>query len=215
VAELGTAVNLKVGQSAIAIGSPLALTGGSSVTVGVISALHRSVRTRNSGSLFDMVQTDAPIAPGSSGGALLDASGKVIGITTAMAVTDAGPEGLGFATPIDVARSVADELMTTGKATHAWLGIEGSDLDGATAHDLAVPGGAMVSAIKDGGPADAGGLAVRDVIVAADGKPVSSMNALVVALRKHRPGEVMTVEVIRNRQRSTMAITVAERPANP
>jgi S1-C subfamily serine protease len=215
VADRGSAVHLKVGPSAIAIGSPLALAGGPSVTVGVISALHRTVRARNSVSLYDMIQTDAPIAPGSSGGALLDGAGKVIGVTTAMAVSDVGPEGLGFATPIDVARSVAAELMTTGKATHAWLGVEGSDLDGAMAHDLAVPGGALISSLRDGGPADEAGLAVRDVIVAADGKPVTSMSALVVALRQHRPGEVMTVEVIRDRQRSLKPITVAERPANP
>jgi serine protease Do len=214
VAEIGTAANLKVGQAAIAIGSPLALVGGPSVTVGVISALHRSVRTRTGVSLFDMIQTDAPIAPGSSGGALLDSSGRVIGITTAMSGGDAGADTLGFATPVDVARSVADELMTTGKATHAWMGIEGSDLDGAMAHDLAVAGGAMINALKDGGPAATAGLAVRDIIVGVDGSTVASMNALVVALRRHRPGDVMTVEVIRDRQRSSKTITVAERPAN-
>ncbi|MGH9281293.1 MAG: S1C family serine protease [Acidimicrobiales bacterium] len=215
VADLGSAANLKVGQTAITMGSPLALAGGPSVTVGVISALHRSVRTRSTVSLFDMIQTDAPISPGSSGGALLDGAGRVIGITTAMAVSDVGPEGLGFATPVDVARSVADELMTTGRATHAWMGIEGSDLDGAMAHDLAVAGGAMINSLKDGGPAAAAGLAVRDVIVAIDGAPVGSMNSLVVALRKHRPGESMAVEVIRDRQRWTKNVTVAERPDTP
>src|SRR5439155_9181398 len=95
VAALGTAADLKVGQTAVAMGSPLALAGGPSVTVGVVSALHRSVRTRTSQSLFDMIQTDAPISPGSSGGALLDGAGRVIGITTAIAVSDVGPEGLG------------------------------------------------------------------------------------------------------------------------
>jgi S1-C subfamily serine protease len=215
VAELGTAVDLKVGQMAIAMGSPLALSGGPSVTVGVVSALHRSVRTRGNVSLFDMIQTDAPISPGSSGGALLDSRGRVIGITTAIAVSDVGPEGLGFATPIDVARSVAQELMTTGRATHAWMGIEGNDLDGATALDLDLDGGAIVNAVKDGTPAQAAGLAPRDVIIAVDGKPVGSMGALVAALRAHRPGDVVTIELVRDRKRSTRTLTLAERPANP
>ena len=105
------------------------------MTVGVVSALHRSVRTRGGQSLVDMIQTDAPIAAGSSGGALLDAAGKVIGVTTAVAVTDAGAEGFGFATPIEAAKSAAEQLMTTGKVVTVWLGVEGSDLDAATAQD--------------------------------------------------------------------------------
>src|SRR5204862_750073 len=100
---------LKVGQQAVAIGSPVGLAGGPSVSVGVVSALGRQVDSKDSGpSLLDMIQTDAPIAPGSSGGALVDASGAVIGITTAIAVSDAGAAGLGFATPIDVARDTAE-----------------------------------------------------------------------------------------------------------
>jgi S1-C subfamily serine protease len=213
VADLGSAADLKVGQTAIAIGSPLALSGGPSVTVGVVSALHRSVQARGSNtSLFDMIQTDAPISPGSSGGALLDGSGRVIGVTTAIAVSDVGPEGLGFATPIDVARSVADELMASGRATHAWIGIEGNDLDGATAHDLNLDGGAIVLSVKDAGPAQAAGLNPRDVIVGLDGKPIASMGALVVALRLHRPGEQVKVDFVRDRQRSFRMLTLAERP---
>jgi putative serine protease PepD len=130
-------------------------------------------------------------------------------------VSDVGPEGLGFATPIDVARSVADELMTTGRATHAWIGIEGNDLDGATAVELDLDGGAIVNSVKDATPAQAAGLAARDVIVALDGKPVASMGALVAALRAHRPGDTVTMEVVRDRKRTTKTVTLAERPANP
>jgi len=213
VADLGTAAHLKVGQTAVAMGSPLALAGGPSVTVGVISALHRSVRTRDSlTSLYDMIQTDAPIAPGSSGGALLDGSGRVIGITTAAAVSDVGFEGLGFATPIDVASSVANELMTTGKATHTWLGIEGSDLDGASAHDLNLDGGARVLSVKPESPAEAAGLADRDIVVSVAGRAVSSMGTLVVALRSQRPGAIVNVEIMRDRQRLTKTVTLVERP---
>jgi S1-C subfamily serine protease len=214
MADLGTAADLKVGQAAVAIGSPLALVGGPSVTAGVVSALHRSVKTRDSDSLFDMIQTDAPISPGSSGGALLDGRGRVIGITTAIALSDVGPEGLGFATPIDVARSIGDELIASGKATHAWIGVEGGDLDGPTAHDLSLDGGAMVSAVRPEAPAAAAGLAARDVILSVDGKPVLTMGGLVVSLRTHRPGDVITVEVMRDRQRMTTRVRLAERPAN-
>jgi S1-C subfamily serine protease len=215
VADLGSAANLKVGQTAVAIGSPLALAGGPSVTVGVVSALHRSVKaTGTSSSLFDMIQTDAPINPGSSGGALLDGNGRVIGLTTAVAVSDGGADGLGFATPIDVARSVATQLMTTGKATHAWLGIDGNDLDGATAHDLNLQGGAVVSAVKAGGPADAGGLTSHDIILSFDGKPVQTMGGLVVALQAHQPGDTVTVELVRDNQRLTRTVTLAERPSD-
>lgn len=215
VAEMGTAANLKVGQLAVAMGSPLALVGGPSVTVGVVSALHRSVRSRTSITLFDMIQTDAPIAPGSSGGALLDGHGRVIGITTAMAVSDMATETFGFATPIDIARSIGEELMATGKATHAWLGIEGSDIDGATAHDLSVDGGAMVRSVKDGGPAAAAGLAAKDVILSLNGKQVLTMGALAVAVRAHHPGDEVQVEILRDKQRSTRRIVLAERPPDP
>ena len=213
-ADLGTAATLKVGQTAVAMGSPLALAGGPSVTVGVISALHRTVRTRGSTQpLHDMIQTDAPISPGSSGGALLDGNGRVIGITTAVAISDVGPEGLGFATSIDVARSIADELITSGKATHSWIGIEGADLDGSTAHDLNLDGGARVRSVRDDGPAQKAGLAADDIIVGLGGKPVGSMGALVAALRQFRPGDTVSVDIVRNRERSTKSMVLVERPA--
>jgi S1-C subfamily serine protease len=213
VAELGSSADLKVGQEAIAIGSPLGLSGGPSVTVGVISALHRSVRTRNGNTLQDMVQTDAPIAPGSSGGALVDAYGRVVGITTALAMTDTGAEGFGFATPVDAARSAAEQLIATGKVVTVWLGVEGSDLDGATAIELHVDGGALIERVKAESPAERAGLAPRDVIVGVNGKPVTSMGMLVVAVRAHRPGEVCSLEIVRDQQRHGMKVTLAERPA--
>ena len=211
-ADLGSTADLKVGQEAIAIGSPLGLTGGPSVTVGVVSALHRHVRTRTGKGLIDMVQTDAPIAPGSSGGALLDANGRVIGITTAMAMTDAGAEGFGFATPIDAARSVAEQLMATGRVVNVWLGVEGSDLDWPTAQSLNVDGGAIVEQVKSDSPAERAGLAARDVIVGVNGRPVTSMGMLVVSVRAHRPGDVCTLDVVRDNQHHGMSVTVAERP---
>jgi S1-C subfamily serine protease len=214
-ATLGSASLLKVGQSAIAIGSPLGLAGGPSVTVGVVSALGREVRSSSAGSLLDMIQTDAPIAPGSSGGALLDGSGNVIGITTAIAVSDVGAEGLGFATPIDIARDVADQIITNGHAVHVWLGVEGEDLDTLTAQQLRLSGGALIRKVRAGSPAAKAGLADRDVVTAIDHREVISMAAIVVALRGHRPGDVVTIDVIRSSTRRTMKVHLTERPKTP
>jgi S1-C subfamily serine protease len=205
-ATLGSASNLKVGNQAIAIGSPLGLAGGPSLSVGVVSALGRQVESRDGPPLLDMIQTDAPIAPGSSGGALLDSGGNVIGITTAIAVSDVGAEGLGFATPIDIARDVAEQLITTGKVVHVWLGIEGEDATGNS--------GALVRRIRDGSPAAEAGVKERDVITSVEGKRVSSMSALVVALRTRKPGQVVTIELLRDGKPVQVKVTLVERPRN-
>lgn len=214
VAALGTAADLHVGQPAIAIGSPLGLAGGPSVTVGVVSALHRRLDTQNGPPLLDMIQTDAPISPGSSGGALLDSDGAVIGLTTAVATTD-GAQGLGFATPIDIARSSADQLIAGGKVVHVWLGIEGTDVDPTTAKEMSIDGGALIGRVVQGSPADKGGLQVRDVIVGLDNQPVKSMGALVVALRTHRPGDAVFLDIRRGKDQKRMTVSLVERPPNP
>jgi S1-C subfamily serine protease len=161
-----------------------------------------------------MIQTDAAIAPGSSGGALLDGAGSVVGITTAIAVSDAGVEGLGFATPIDIARSVADDLIVSGKAVHVWLGIEGRDLDATSAAARGVDGGAVVVDVVGDSPAATAGLATDDVIVAISGTPVRSMSALVIALRDRRPGDRIDLEVLRQDDRSTVDVELATRPSD-
>lgn len=212
VAVLGTATELRVGQPAIAIGSPLGLRGGPSVTVGVISALGRRVDSAVGPSLLDMIQTDAPIAPGSSGGALLDASGAVVGVTTAIAVSEVGAEGLGFATPIDVARAVAEDLIADGEVERVWLGIEGIDLAAAEADELDVDGGALVENVFDGSPAAAAGLAEGDVIVRIDAEPVSSMSELVVVLRTYDPGARVRLVALRDGEEVTREVVLGERP---
>jgi putative serine protease PepD len=152
-AVLGTTDGMSVGEPAIVIGSPLGLRGGSSVTFGVISALGREIASDDGPTLYDMVQTDATIASGSSGGALLDASGSLVGIATAYA---AGNSGLGFATPVDVARAVAEDLLSTGRVRRTWLGVRGSiSPDG---------GGVTVDSVDAAGPAGQSGLRARDVI---------------------------------------------------
>ncbi|MBA2283487.1 MAG: S1C family serine protease [Actinomycetota bacterium] len=210
-AVLGTAEGLVVGEEAVAIGSPLGLAGPPSVTVGVISALGRRVTSPDGVVLHDMIQTDAPIARGSSGGALCDGNGVVIGLTTARAAAEGGD--LGFATPIDMVKSVAAEILGTGAVHNVWLGIEGADLP---ATDMSLPGvagagGAQVHLVTEGGPAAEGGLLDGDVVVAVDGRRIASMSALVVALRRYEPGDVVVLEVNRAGQLLQLSVILAER----
>jgi len=185
-APLGTATNLRIGQPTVAIGNPLGLAGGPSVSEGIVSALGREVNT-DGNTLFDMIQTDAAISPGSSGGALLDGNGSVIGITTAIAVSDAGAEGIGFATPIDVARKVAEDISTSGKSQHSFLGIRGVD--------TADQGGATVVDVTPDSPAQKAGLRKDDTITAVNGEKVTSMAGLKVKLRTFSPGDEVTLTV--------------------
>src|SRR5581483_180863 len=167
VAVLGSAVDLQLGQPAIAIGSPQGTTGGPSVTLGVISAVGRHVTSEDGTDLRDMIQTDAPMAAGSSGGALCDGSGSVVGMTAAIAsADDPAASSLSFAIPVDIVRAIADDIITTGTARHAWLGLEGADLDGVDAKAAGLTGGAKVTKVADDSPAASAGLAADDVITA-------------------------------------------------
>ena len=209
VVTLGRSTGLRVGETAIAIGSPLGLDGGPSVSVGVISALSRSVRGEDGKPLLDMIQTDASIAPGSSGGALLDRTGAVVGITTAIAIDSrVGGESLGFATPVEVARDVAHQLIDTGRVVHAWLGIEGDDVVGTGDSD----DGALVRDVLAGSPAEKAGIAAGDVITAIAGRPVRSMLMLMVNLRAHNPGDDVTVQFRRAGQVSEVRAKLVPRP---
>ncbi len=213
-AVLGTSADLMVGEQAVAIGCPIGLVGGPSVTVGVISALHRSVPLgAGGGTLVDLIQTDARVPTGWPGGALLDSSGSVIGITTAAGATATGSGGFGFAIPIDQARFVADQLIATGRVAPAWLGVRGGDLDGAAAAALDLTGGMVVGEVMAGSPAASVGLSPFDTIVALDGAPVTSMSELLVALRRHRPGDAVNLDIVRGRVRMSVVVVLTERPA--
>lgn len=209
VVTLGRSTGLRVGETAIAIGSPLGLDGGPSVSVGVISALSRSVRGEDGKPLLDMIQTDASIAPGSSGGALLDLTGAVVGITTAIAIDSrVGGESLGFATPVEVARDVAHQLIATGHVVHAWLGIEGDDVvDSGDSGD-----GALVRQVLPGSPAEKAGILAGDVITSLEGRPVRSMLMLMVNLRAHSPGDAVKVELTRDGKTTEVRTTLVDRP---
>lgn len=162
--------------------------------------------------LFDMVQTDARVPTGWPGGALADSSGSVIGITTSAGTTGTGAGGFGFAIPIDVARAVAEQLITRGRVVYVWLGVKGGDLDGPTAAALGLTGGALVGEVMAGSPADRVGLSPLDTIVGLDGTPIASMSQLVVALRRHQPGESVQLDVVRDHQRLTVVVVLTERP---
>ena len=209
VAPFGSAVDLKVGQQAITIGSPATESGGPLVTVGVVSALGQPVE--GSGAhLLDMIQTNA-IAPGCSGGAVVDQNGQVIGIA---AMNQAGESGvIGFATPIDVARQVAAQLIADGKVTMGWLGIKGRSVSTSRAKSLGIKGGAVVQSVTDGSPAAVAGLTTADVIVELDGKPVTSMASLVVSMRAHRPGDKVVLALLRAGERQTVPVILAAAPA--
>jgi S1-C subfamily serine protease len=210
-ASLGNSDKLVVGDPVVAIGSPLGLAG--TVTSGIVSALHRPVRLSGEGSdtnaVINAVQTDAPINPGNSGGALVDSTGAVIGINTAMLAvggtgsTGGGSTGLGFAIPINTVRDVAQQLISTGKAVHSTLGVNTRSVTDGTRD------GALVLNVEPGGPADKAGVHEQDVVIAVNGKPVGSSEELQVTVDQHRPGDTITLEVVRNGSSTTLQVTLA------
>jgi len=210
VVTMGSAGGLTVGQKVMAMGGP---SGNEERTleVGVVSGLGRQVERSPEPTLLDMIQTSAPVAVGSSGGALVDGTGAVVGIITALGGGGRPPAGM--ATPIDWARAVADQLLATGRVARVWLGVEGGDLAEEAARLLGVKGGAVVADVKDGSPAGAAGLTADDVITSVDGSPLGSMGALRVLLRAHKPGDVVTLTVMRGTEAKTMRVELTERPA--
>jgi len=210
-ATLGNAGLLRAGETAIAIGSPLSLLGGPTVTVGVISATNRRLQSPQGDWLYELVQTDAPISPGSSGGALVDARGNVVGITTVIAVSEVGAEGLGFATPIEIARDVANDIIKWGRPRHGRLGITGQD-----APENFLPpthsAGVLVQSVDPAGPSGTGGIQAGDVIVELDGQLVPDMGALVVDARMLQPGDLTTLRVWRDDKLITVTLEVGELP---
>jgi len=210
--ELGSSVDMSIGDPAIAIGSPLGLAGGPSVTVGVLSAFDRRVRVSADAELFGMLQTDAPITRGSSGGALVDSEGRLIGITSAIGVSDVGAEGLGFAIPVEMMTRITQDILEFGVAKHAFLGITGSthfedEADGAIA-----PAGVSVGSVIEGTAADAAGVEVGDIIQSVDGQPVATMDGLVVRLRLHRVGDIAQLQILRDDQVLVIDMELLERP---
>jgi len=213
-AVLGTSSDLVPGELAVAVGSPEGFQG--SVTSGIISALNRNIYVPNGAPLLDVIQTDAAINPGNSGGPLCNSMGEVVGINTAIYSQSGGYDGLGFAIPIDNAKPVVEQLIAQGFATHPWLGISGGTLDPETAqsYDLPVEGGAIVNNVFEGTPAGEAGLQAGDIIVAIDGTTILSMDELVVEIRKHQVGDMVTIDFYREDSREQVVVTLEEKPAD-
>jgi putative serine protease PepD len=195
-ADLGRSDDLRVGQQVVAIGSPFDLNG--TVTSGIVSALNRPVRAGGESgdqtSVLDAVQTDAAINPGNSGGPLVNTQGQVIGINSAIYSPNqgglggnqqAGSVGIGFAIPIDQARRTADELSSSGKATQTILGVGVQDAQSGS--------GALVISVNPGGPADKAGIRNGDVVTKIDDRRIPDSDALVAAVRSHKPGDTVTM----------------------
>jgi S1-C subfamily serine protease len=210
---------LQVGQMAIAIGSPFGLEH--SVTSGVISALNRSLLEFGDSSqgrypLVDVIQTDAAINPGNSGGALVDRAGKLIGINTAIygGSSDANA-GIGFAIPSNTAVRVANQIISGGKVEHPFIGVIGETVTSqlAESRKLGVDSGALVIDFTAGSPAKAAGIKTGDVIVSVDGKKVTSMDDLVLQVRRHSVGDAVPVGIVRDGQTQTISVKIGEKPS--
>jgi putative serine protease PepD len=202
-AELGSSGELEVGQQVVAIGSPFGLEG--TVTSGIVSALGRPVsagQTQDSPTVIDAIQTDAPINPGNSGGPLVNMSGQVVGINSAIvSPTREGSVGLGFAIPIDQAKPIAEELVETGQATHARIGIEVRD-------SVSETRGALVANVEPGSGADEAGLAEGDIITKVDDRLVTGGESLIAAARSYRPGDTVTLTIVRDGDTQTVEVTL-------
>ncbi|AQA02120.1 peptidase S1 [Mycobacterium sp. MS1601] len=206
---LGSSADLRVGQDVVAIGSPLGLE--STVTTGIVSALNRPVSTagdaKNQNTVLDAIQTDAAINPGNSGGALVNMNGELVGVNSAIATMGGGQDapqsgsiGLGFAIPVDQAKRIADELISTGSASHASLGVQVSN-------DTAINGAKIVE-ITRGGAAATAGLPNGVVVTKVDDRPISGAGALVAAVRSKAPGEKVTLTFVESEDSNPQTLQV-------
>ncbi len=217
---IGDDQGLSVGSPVMAIGNPLGLSG--TVTTGIVSAMDRPVSTAatsndpNSGAVTNAIQTSAAINPGNSGGALVDGSGRLVGINSAIASLPSGSGGqsgnigIGFAIPMVTASGIVDQLIDTGVAEHAFLGVSltsGEDTDGG-----AVLAGAEVTSVEPGSPAAGGDLQAGDVIISIDGERVGSSTALVAQVRERASGSEAQIGYLRNGERADVTVTLDTRP---
>ena len=224
VAKFGDSSRVKVGQLAIAIGSPLG-TYTNTVTAGIISALGRTITVDGGSVVRNLIQTDAAINPGNSGGALLDAGGNVIAINTAVAT---GAEGLGFAIPVNVARPIMAQAIAGKPLSRPWLGIRYVAIDPQVAKDrsLTVTAGVLIDggqaqdgtaqdAVVAGGPAATAGLRSGDIIVSVAGVAITDTQPFEDLLTQHSPGDAIGLGILRDGKQATVNVTLGTRPATP
>jgi serine protease Do len=221
--ELGDSNALRVGQLAVAIGSPLGKYPGT-VSAGIVSGLDRSIdvsdMTSGASRLRHLIQTDAAINPGNSGGALLDGDGKLIGINTAMA---GSAQGIGFALPIAIAKPIVEQVRAGKEIARPWMGVSFMDIDAQLAKDekLPVQAGAWIhagdnagSAVVDGSPAADAGIKAEDIITALEGQTVDADHPLDLLLLTFEPGQAVTVTVLRDGAEQDLQMTLGTRPAD-
>lgn len=223
----GTVDNLVIGQTAVAIGSPFGQRW--TMTVGIISALDRSIRGLDVYSIGSAIQTDTPINPGNSGGPLLNLSGHVIGVNSQIISGNQSNSGVGFAIPADLVQRVAVELIETGEVNYSYVGIAGNDINLTIIESLGLDNnqqGIFVAEVQPGDPADraglqnavfseAGALVSADIITAVDGEKVTNFNSLISYLaRNTRPGDTVVLTVLRDGELIDLDLTLASRPGS-
>ncbi len=221
-APIGDSSAAKVGQLAIAIGSPLG-TYTNSVTSGIISAFGRTIQVQDGTTINNLIQTDAAINPGNSGGALLDARGTVVGINTAVAQT---AEGIGFAIPIDIAKPIMEQALAGQKLARPWIGIRYQALTLQIADQAKLPvsagawlqpasaSGSTSPAVVPGSPAEKAGLKEGDIITAVNGVKITATSPLDDILTQYTPGTTVALDVLRDGASITLSLTLGTRPAN-
>ena len=207
-AEFADSDNIKVGEFAMAVGNPLGLE--STITCGVVSAVNREV-TDSDGKTYTLIQTDAAINAGNSGGALVNSQGQVIGINT-LKLEGTGIEGMGFAIPINSTEDITSQLIQYSKVKRPYIGITGMDLDEETAKANNLVVGVYVKAIDDFSAGEKAGLRIGDVIIEADGQKITTMDELNEIKNSHQIGDQMTVKVNRDGEERDLTITLGEQP---
>ena len=216
--EVGSSKDLQVGQFVAAVGSPFGLE--KTVTTGIVSALGRSssasVNNVDITTYTNLIQTDAAINPGNSGGALVDEQGKLIGVNTLIESTSGSSAGIGFAIPVDLATNIADQLIKTGKATHAYIGISTQAIDEAVAaqFNLPVRSGVLVRFVQPGSPAEKAGIQSGDIITKIDNTDIKAVEDIFSATRLRKVGDVVNVYIVRGDAQRTFDVTLGSDSAS-
>lgn len=210
-AKFGDSDSLHFGDWVVAIGNALGLPGGPTVTAGVVGALGRSILIPNGAILHDLVQTDAAINPGNSGGPLVNLSGDVIGINTAISTQ---AQGIGFAVSMATARPVVEQLLTNGEVIWPWIGVSVENVTPilAAEENLPVKEGVLVRGVESEGPADKGDIRPQDIIVAFQGRPIATVRQLQEAIREHKIGESVEVTYLREGREAKESLTLEKMP---
>lgn len=209
-AEIGDSEDLNIGELAVAIGNPLGLDFERTVTSGIISGLNRTIQIDEGNKVENLIQTNAAINSGNSGGPLLNNKGEVIGINT---LKLKAAEGLGFAIPINIVKPIIDQVIKDGKYTSVYMGIGGHSVAkyAAAGIDLGVEEGIVVSQIEPNSPADKAGIRNMNIIVSLDGKEINSFETLSKELYKYKPGDKVKVGLIKEGEKTEVELTLAEK----